>query len=196
VRYPRIVRRHLLHASLLLTLFAGSFPAATVASAAPRYLPLAEGNRWLLQNLEGSGAQTISVGRGTPGLVLRGLPGAGDLRVRAVGQAVQAWDPASRAWEPFLRLDAAAGTKYAVALSTAPLWRSLIVTVASRQAVVEDARGRTLSNCVRLTFAARKPIADSGLEELVFAPGVGFASTSAQTIAGPRELLLVSARLR
>ena len=69
------------------------------------------------------------------------------------------------------------------------------MTVASRDTVLEDVRGKTLRNCVRLTFAARKPIADAGLEEFVFAPGVGFARTSVQSIAGPRELVLASARL-
>jgi len=194
-RYPRTMRAHLIRSSLLVALLAGSLAATSAASPAPRYLPLANDNRWLLQDRDGGGVQTITVGRGAPGLVLRGVPGAGDVQVRAVGQSVEAWDPAGGRWEPFLRLGAPVGTKYAVALSTAPLWRSLIVTVASRQAVVEDARGKTLRNCVRLTFAARKPFPDAGVEEFVFAPGVGFVRTSVQTIAGPREHLLAAARL-
>jgi hypothetical protein len=190
------MRARLIRSSLLLALLAGTLAATSAASPVPRYLPLAEGNRWLLQGSDGGGAETISVGRGTPGLVLRGLPGAGDLRVRPVGQAVEAWDPAEARWEPFLRLGAPVGTKYVVALAAEPLWRSVIVTVASRRAVVEDARGQTLRNCVVLGFATRKPIADAGLEELVFAPGVGFVRTSVQTIAGPREHLLAAVRLR
>jgi hypothetical protein len=70
------------------------------------------------------------------------------------------------------------------------------VTVASRSAVVHDARGKTLRNCVRLTFAARKRMPDAGLEELVFAPGIGFARTSEQTIAGTRVRVLSTLRLR
>ena len=102
----------------------------------------------------------------------------------------------SRRWEPFLRLGAPAGTRFKVDLAGTPLWRSLTVTVASRSVVVHDARGKALRDCVRLTFATRKPIADAGLEELVFAPGVGFARIAEQTIAGTRVRVLSSHRLR
>jgi len=149
----------------------------------------------MLRDVEGPSTAAISVARTPSGLVLRGLPGAGELRVRSAGRSVEAWDPASRRWEPFLRLGAPAGTRYKVDLAGAPMWRSLTVTVASRSVVVDDARGKTLRNCVRLTFAARKPIADAGLEELVFAPGVGFARTAEQTIAGTRVRVLSSLRL-
>jgi hypothetical protein len=69
------------------------------------------------------------------------------------------------------------------------------VKVDSRRTVMFDAGGKALRNCVRLTFAARKPIADAGLEELVFAPGIGFARTTEQTIAGPRVHLLAAYKL-
>jgi hypothetical protein len=159
-------------------------------------LPLADGNSWVLRDVERGSAATISVAREESGLVLRGLPGAGELRVRAAGGSIEAWDPAAARWEPFLRLGAPAGTRYKVALTGAPLWRSLTVTVASRSAVVRDARGKTLRNCVRLTFAAGKPVADAGLEELVFAPNVGFARISEQTIAGTRVRVLAGLQLR
>jgi hypothetical protein len=120
----------------------------------PALLPLADGNRWVLADIERGSTTTISVARRQSGLVLRGLPGAGELRVRAAGGPVEAWDPAAARWEPFLRLRAPVGTRYKVALTGAPLWRSRTLTVASRSAVVHDARGRTLRNCVRLTFAA------------------------------------------
>jgi len=163
--------------------------------APPPLLPLADGNRWVLRDVAGPSTATISVVRGPTGLVLRGVPGARALRVRSVGRAVQAWDPASARWEPFLRLGAPVGTRYTVDLSGAPLWRSLTVTVASRTAVVHDARGRTLRSCVRLTFASRKAIADAAIEELVFAPGIGFARIAEQTIAGTRVRELASLRL-
>jgi hypothetical protein len=188
--------RHVLIVAIVLSLLAGFLPARIGATEAPSALPLAAGNRWVLRDAELGGTQAIAVTRSAAGLVLHGLPGAGDLRVRTAGRAVVAWDPADRRWEPFLRLGAAAGTTYAVDLAGTAIWRSLLVTVDSRRTVVTDARGKTFRNCVRLTFAARKPIADAGLEELVFAPGVGFVRTSEQTIAGPRVHLLAALRLR
>ena len=185
--------------ALALIAFAGCGAAAGEEAdlqAPPAPLPLVDGNRWVLRDLESSSTATIAVTRRPSGLVLRGLPGTGDVRVRAAGRAVQAWDAADARWEPFLRLGAPAGTRYTVALSGAPLWRSLTVTVASRAAVVRDGRGRTLRNCIRLTFATRKPVADAAIEELVFAPGVGLVRTAEQTIAGTRVRVLAAVRLR
>jgi hypothetical protein len=186
-------RRHFI--ALALALVAAGFPAATAATTSPSMLPLNEGNRWVLRDPDLGGTRSISVLRRPSGLVLRGVPGASDLRVRTVGRAIEVWDASSRRWEPFLRLGAAAGTTYLVDLPGTAFWRSLVVRVASRRVEVEDARGKTLRNCVRLTFSTKKPIADAGLEELVFAPGVGFALSSEQTIAGPRVYLLAALRL-
>ena len=188
--------RHVLIVSIFLALLTGLVPSVTAATEPPSLLPLAGGNRWVLRDELGGGTQAITVTRGASGLVLHGVPGAGDLRVRAAGRAVVAWDPADQRWEPLFRLGAVAGTTYSVDLAGLPLWRFLAVTVESRRTVVSDARGKTLRNCVRLVFSARKPIADAGLEELVFAPGVGFVRTSEQTIAGPRVRVLASLRLR
>lgn len=149
----------------------------------------------MLRDPDRGGTRTVSVANGPSGFLLRGLPGAGELRVRSAGRAIEAWDATSRRWEPFLRLGAAAGTTYLVDLPATGLWRALTVKVASRRAEVEDARGKVLRNCVRLTFTTRKPVADAGLEELVFAPGVGIALTQEQTIAGPRIHLLAAYRL-
>ena len=149
----------------------------------------------MLRDVERGGTATVSVARGSSGLVLRGLVGAPELRVRAAGRSVEAWDSSAGRWEPFLQLGAAAGTTYAVDLAGTALWRSLVVTVAARTAVVHDGRDKTLRNCVRLTFQARKPIADAGLEELVFAPGVGIVRTTEQTIAGLRVRVLSALRL-
>ena len=187
--------RHIPVLAVLVLVLAGSLGSAAGAGVQPSLLPLAEGNRWLLRDVEVGSTATVSVARGPSGLVLRGLVGAGELRVRAAGRAVEAWDPSAGRWEPFLRLSAAAGTTYSVDLAGTTLWRSLVVTVASRAAVVHDGRGKTLRNCVRLTFRARKPIADAGLEELVLAPGVGIVRTSEQTIAGSRVRVLAALRL-
>jgi hypothetical protein len=187
------------YVALALIVVVGSGAAAgdeTEASTPPALLPLADGNRWVLRDTRGPSTATIAVVRRGSGLVLRGLPGAGDLRVRARGRAVEVWEPDRARWEPFLRLDAPAGTRYAVALSAAPLWRSLTVTVASRTAIVRDGRGRTLRDCVRLKLVARKPVADAAVEELVLAPGVGFVRIVEQTIAGTRVRVLAGLRLR
>ena len=183
--------------ALIVVVGSGAAAGDEIATATPPpLLPLAEGNRWVLRDTRGPSTATIAVVRRASGLVLRGLPGAGDLRVRARGRAVEAWDSGSGRWEPFLRLGAPAGTRYAVALSDAPLWRSLTVTVASRTAVVRDGRGRTLRNCVRLELVARKPVADAAIEELVLAPRVGFVRIAEQTIAGTRVRVLSGIRLR
>ncbi len=166
------------------------------AAAPPSAFPLADGNRWILADVEQNGRATVSVRRQASGLVLQGLPGAADLRVRAAGRTIEAWDPANRRWEQLLRLGAPVGTTYVVNLAEEPLWRSLRVTVASRDAVVHDARGKTLRNCVKLTFRSLKPVADAGLEELTFAPGIGLVRSVEMTIAGPRERVLASHRLR
>lgn len=172
---------------MLATVSAG---LAALTAAAPSPFPLADGSRWTLR--DGSGvARTMSVRDS----VLRGLPGAGPLRVRRVGLAVQAWDSTQGRWEAMFRFGARAGTRYTVDLPATGLWRSVVLTVASKNATVEDSEGRPRGGCTRFTIRARKPIADAGVEEVAFAPGVGPVRIVEQTIAGPRELLLVSHRL-
>lgn len=171
-----------------LTLLAAGWGGATSAVS---HFPLAAGNTWYLANAKDASGSTVSVrARRTGGLFLRGFPGAGDLRVRRAGSAVEAWDVAESRWEPFLRLGATAGTRYKVDLERTGLWRNLLVVVASRQLEVEDARGRRFRGCVRLTFRNPKGLADAGLEELVFAPGVGLVRVKETTIAGTRTRLL------
>ena len=173
--------------------------AAVAGASAARQaslFPLADGNRWTLRDLDSGAATTISLRRGASGLVLRGFPGADALRVRRAGRAVQAWDPEDRRWEPFLRFGAPAGTRYLVDLGGTSLWRSVEVVVASKRAVVRDFRGRVLRRCTRLAFLYRIPIADAGLLELSFAPGIGPVRFSEETIAGPRESALAAFRVR
>jgi hypothetical protein len=160
------------------------------AAPAPSQFPLAAGNTWYLADAENGAGSQVSVHARANGLLLRGFPGSGDLRVRRAGLAVEAWDPADGRWEAFLRLGAPAGTHYKVDLARTGLWRNLVVTVASRKLEVEDARGRSLRGCVRLTFRNPKGLADAGLEELVFAPGVGIVRIAEMTIAGTRTRLL------
>ena len=179
----------------VLTALVFGVGATQAAASAPSFFPLADGNRWTLRGT-GAGETNVSVDSNrAPGFVLRGFPGTGQLRVRAVGSTVEAWDAGSNRWEPFLRLGARAGTKYGVNLSGAPLWRSVVVTVASRQAVVHDARGKTLRGCVKLTLSHPKGVADAGIEELTFAPGIGLVRVSEITIAGVRERVLASFKL-
>lgn len=161
-----------------------------VVATAPSPFPLADGSRWTLRGVDTGATRTISV----RDAVLHGLPGAGPLRVRRVGRTVQAWDATQQRWEPLFRFAAPAGSRYAVHLGGTALWRAVIVTVASKNAVVEDFDGRPRRGCTRFTIRATKPIADAGVEEVAFAPGVGPVRIVEQTIAGTRELLLDSYR--
>ena len=104
--------------------------------------------------------------------------------MRAAGRDVQAWDARTAGWKPFLRLGAAGGARYRVDLAASPLWRSIDVTV-SRAACQVGAR--TVRGCVTLELRALKPVADAGVERLVFAPGIGPVEVVVQTIAGPRS---------
>ena len=166
---------------------------AAGATSTVSHFPLAAGNTWYLADAKNASASTVSVRtRSAGGLFLRGFPGTGDLRVRKAGASVEAYDVADSRWEPFLRLGAAAGTRYKVDLARTGLWRNLLVVVASRQLEVEDARGRRFRGCVRLIFRNPKGLADAGLEELVFAPGVGLVRVKETTIAGLRTRLLDS----
>lgn len=170
-------------------LLAAALAAPLASSARPKpYFPVADGSRWTLTTPDGVGRTTMSV----RGDTLHGLPGAGPLRVRAVGGAVQAWDAAQRRWEPLFRLGAPRGTRYAVDLSGTLLWQAVEVTVASRTARIRDARGRLHVGVVRLVVRPRRPIPDAGVAELAFARGVGPVRIIEQTIAGARVLLLRS----
>ena len=165
--------------------------AGSAAQAAgPIHFPLSSGSAWYLTNAQTAAASTIFVRTGSNGVFLRGFPGAGDLRVRRAGTAVQAWDAGEKRWEPFLRLGAPVGTRYSVDLSNTPLWRRVTVKVASREAIVEDAKGLKRRNCVVLSLTPPKGAADAGIETLVFAPNVGPLRVVETTIAGSRTRLL------
>ena len=183
----------------VLAVFALSLVATQAAPAAPSssFFPLAAGNRWTLHDLERGSSATVAVSATrSPGFVLRGFPGTADLRVRAVGPDDRGVGPRQRplgAVPPAGRSRPARSTP-SISRS-APLWRSVVVTVASRQAVVEDARDKTLRGCVRLTIRPPKNVRDAGIEELVFAPGIGLVRVSEITIAGVRERVLESYKL-
>ena len=107
--------------------------------------------------------------------------------MRTAGRDVQAWDAGAAGWEPFLRLGAAPGAHYRVDLSASPFWRAADVTVSRASCHVGT---RTVRGCVTLEVRALKPIADAGVERLVFAPGIGPVEVVVQTIAGPRSYAL------
>jgi hypothetical protein len=177
-----------------LAIATGVSSAATPPPAS--LFPFADGNRWTLRERTSGAPMTISM-RGRPGaFVLHRFPGLEAVRVRRVRGSVEAWDSADRRWEPFLRLSASVGTRYRVDLAGSVLWESVDVAVASKRALVRDYRGRVLRRCTRLTFRYRSPIADAGLEQLSFAPGIGPVSVSETTIAGTRERVLASFRVR
>jgi hypothetical protein len=170
-----------------LALAALATPAAP-AQAVKRPFPLTPGKQWYLTDRTGTVTRTVSIVRRNGGLWLRGFPGLADTRVRGRTAAVDARYRAH--WVPFLRLGARTGTRYVVDLGPTTLWDRVGVTVASRRAVITDADGRVHRGCIRLRVAAPKGVADAGVEELAFAPGVGLVALTEQTIAGPRRLLL------
>jgi hypothetical protein len=162
---------------------------AAAVAAPPPLFPLRDGATWKLADQRGA-AMVVKASRSGQAYVLRGFPGLGSVRVRPKGSDVQAWDAQGARWAPFLRLGARTGTRYRVDLRDAPLWRAVEVTVESRSAVCADARDRPVRRCVALALRTRKPIADAGVERLVFAPGIGLAEVVVQTIAGPRTYTL------
>jgi hypothetical protein len=168
------------------------FAAAAASAPSPILFPLADGNRWLLRDAERGATSLVSVRRQGGGFMLHGFPGAGDLRVRADGEALQAWDSRQARWEPFLPLGARAGTTQAVDLGATDLWRSVLVTVASRNATVENDDGSERRGCTLLTFRSKGKLVDAGLEEMAFAPRVGPVRIVEQTIAGTRVKALVA----
>jgi hypothetical protein len=181
----------------LSILAAGAAVAAGAgAAAAPSPFPLADGNSWTLLDPARGSTAVIAARRSGRSFLLRGFPGTGELRVRWVGSTVEAWDPADRRFEPLLRFGSRTGSTYRVDLGNAPLWRAVTVTVASKRAEVTDAGDTEHRGCTRFTFRyGKSQLADAGLVELAFAPGVGPVSVTEQTIAGPRERLLDRYRL-
>ena len=161
-------------------------PASASGAAEPSLFPLGARATWKLADENGSELRIRST-RSAPAYVLHGFPGFSALRIRAAGRDVQAWDARAAGWKPFLRLGAAAGARYRVDLSASPFWRAVDVTVSRTSCHVGT---RTVPGCVTLDVRALKPIADAGVERLVFAPGIGPVEVVVQTIAGPRSYSL------
>ena len=181
------------HALLITVATALAMGGSAGAKKQLSLFPLADGNRWTLRDVESDAVTTISVRRQSGAYVLRGFPGTSDLRVRMVDKTLQAWDPDDRRWEALLRFGARVNTKYPVGLRSTALWQSVLAVVASKTAVVRDADGKALRGCTKFTFRAGK-LYDAGIEEMVFAPGIGPVRIVEQTIAGPREKTLESFR--
>ncbi len=167
---------------------------AAAAGPQPSMFPLADGNRWTFRSETVGGVRTVAVEQRPGGLVLNGFPGVGPLRVRTSGRTVEAWDTADRRWEALLRFGAPTGSAYRVSLGEAPLWRGALVTVASKKATVFGSGGRAYRACTQFTLRPPAKLADAGVLELSFAPGVGPVNWVEQSIAGPREWALASYR--
>jgi hypothetical protein len=167
-----------------------------VAAAAPQpsLFPLGDGSRWTFRSSTVGGARTVGVEQRAGGLVLNGFPGVGPLRVRTNGRTVEVWDTADGRWEALLRFGLPSSSSYRVSLGGAPLWRGVMVTLASKQATVFGSGGRAYRACTRFTLRPPAKLVDAGVLELSFAPGVGPVSWEEQTIDGPREWALASYR--
>ena len=171
--------------------------ASAGGAGPPRSLfPLADDNRWTFRSTAVGGARTMSVERQRGGLVLNGFPGAGPLRVRATGRTVEAWDTADRRWEALLRFGGPTGSAYRVSLGDLALWRGVVVTLESKRATVHGGGGRVYRACTHFTLRPPAKVADAGVLELAFAPGVGPVRFVEQSIAGPRAWALASSRLK
>ena len=165
--------------------------AAALPGGSRHYFPLAPGKEWTFENRQYGGEETITVARAGAGVYrLDGFPGAQSLRVRWLGQTLQAWDTKDRRWEGLLRLGAPAGTTYSVDLPQ-PLWSNVRVTVASRRAAVNNpVLRRTFSGAIRFALRPDPDLADAGLTGIWFAPGIGPVRWIEQSIAGPVEHVL------
>ena len=134
-RYAPDMHRLLVAVALVLVTSAAVLPADN-----RRFFPLERGSEWTFENLQYGGEETITVARADGGVFrLEGFPGAPSLRVRWLGQTLQAWDTKDRRWEALFRFGAPAGTSYPVDLAQ-PLWSGVRVTVASRRATVSQPR--------------------------------------------------------
>jgi hypothetical protein len=177
-----------------LALVAAAGPgAATADRTAGSLFPLADGNRWTYRSSVVATPHTMAVDRRGSGLVLEGFPGAGPLRVRPVGASVQAWDAVDARWEPLLRLGAPTGSRLRVSLAAEPVWDGALLTVAATGARLR-VLGR-IRSCVRLAVRPPASLADAGVLELWFAPGLGLVRFVEQTILGPRAWTLASRRV-
>lgn len=161
--------------------------ASAAAAGSPNLFPLGARSSWTLTDPQGN-ELTIRATRSGTSFLLRGFPGVASIRVRPDGGNVEAWDSRVSRWKPFLRLAAPEGTRYRVDLPRAPLWRAVDVRVASRETC--RVASREVRGCVAFALRSRKPIADAGVERLVFAPGLGPVEIVVQTIAGPRVYAL------
>jgi hypothetical protein len=150
--------------------------------------PLAPGTQWTFRDVDSGAVTSMSV---RAGRVLHGFPGTGDLRVRRVGQTVQAWDRGDGRWEDWFRFGAPVKTSYTVALSGSPLWRRVEVRLVSKTSTARDYGGKRYRGCTRFTLEA-VGMADAGLLGMTFCPRFGPVRYSETSIAGPRTFALAS----
>ena len=180
--------------SVLLALVLAPVAGAGVGGQPQQLFPIARGNQWTLRELGSGLPRTVSIRQGVSGLELFGFPGLTDgTRFRRSGADVQVWEPDRQRWVTLLRFGPA-GTRYAIDLRGAPVWRSVSVRVVSTVAAVRDFRGRVHRGCARFAFRHRG-LADAGLAELTFAPDVGLVRISEASFAGPRTSVLDTARI-
>ena len=179
--------------NIALTFLAAAW---TASAATPDYWPLEPGNQWIYRSTGGAGTQisTIEVLRNEVAgsrvySVLR-LSGAGDVWVRMDESGrFYAWDPRTRAESLWADFGAPTGSAYETALD--PCNRT--ARVESRRA---DYRGPVgeFSEALHIAYPAAN-CADAGLTAEYYLPYVGLVRRDSLTIAGPRRMDLIYARL-
>ncbi len=154
--------------------------AAIVAAAQPvsaqsnrSYFPLSQGNSWTHQHQPDEMETYLSVSDSFNGIYqVSGIPGAqSGLWVTWGGSTLYAWRPSTRAWVPFLRFGATAGTTWRVTLDY-PFWNNAEVQLKVRGFDSYDPYlDQTFRNCIH--FVVLGDVENGSPKEMVFAPNVG-----------------------
>jgi hypothetical protein len=174
-----------------------SFLIAATLAAQTQYLPLEPGNKWVYR-VSGAGAastQTVEAGQsrtfaGREYTEIRGLAGAPLLFLRnAESGSILMWDDNARVEKLYLDLGAPEGEE-----------RPQNVDACNKGAIVESRSAKysgpigdfANATFVRYTYGG---CADAGTQSDYWLPSVGLLRRTHQTIAGPRTIELIYARL-
>jgi len=156
-----------------------------------KYQPLKIGNEWTYQKDKWGGLSTVKVTQKYfNAYYLSDFPGA-SAWFWFGGNTLYAYNWDTKAWVPFLKFGHATGTTYTVNLGSQTMFQNVKVTIASKNAVVDDTViQQKFTGCVRFSLSPPLGWGDAGIEELTFAPNVGLVRSSEQSFGGPVTSLL------